>query len=63
VEKLFLGLVAVLIPDFGSFGLLDDLVTGTVVPWKQIASLLAYTAVYIAVILSAAQVVFERREW
>ncbi|MDE1170006.1 MAG: ABC transporter permease subunit [Verrucomicrobium sp.] len=62
-QKLFLGAVAVLLPDFGAFGLVDDLAAGGTAPWKEIASLLGYTAVYLVVILTAAQLLFQRREW
>ncbi len=62
VEKAFSAVVAVLVPDFGSFGILDDILAGTHVPWAHVVQLSAYAAVYLLVILLVAQTFFDERE-
>jgi len=62
VEKAFSSVVALLVPDFGSFGILDDILAGTHVPWSHVVQLSAYAAVYLLVILLVAQVFFDERE-
>jgi len=62
VEKAFSAVVALLVPDFGSFGILDDILAGTHVPWSHVVQLSAYAAVYLLVILLVAQTFFDERE-
>ena len=62
LARTFLGVVSVIVPDFGSYGILDDILAGTVVPWAHVASLVGYTAVYLVVILGAARLIFDARE-
>ena len=61
-EKAFSAVVAILIPDFASFGILDDVLAGTHVPWSHVVQLAAYAAVYLLVILLVAQTFFDERE-
>ncbi|SDT93670.1 ABC-2 family transporter protein [Verrucomicrobium sp. GAS474] len=62
LQKAFLGAVSVAVPDFGSYGILDDVLAGTAVPWGHVLSLLGYTAVYLLILLGAARLLFEARE-
>ncbi|HEY8965734.1 MAG TPA: ABC transporter permease subunit [Candidatus Methylacidiphilales bacterium] len=61
-QKAFLGAVSVAVPDFGSYGILDDVLAGTHVPWAHVGSLLGYTAVYLLVLFLAARLLFDARE-
>jgi len=62
LQQAFLGVVSVAIPDFGSYGILDDVLAGTLVPWGHVASLLGYTLVYLLVLFGAARLLFDARE-
>jgi ABC-2 family transporter protein len=62
VKKIFVSVLAILIPDFGSFGILDDILAGTQVPWSHVGQILGYAAVYLAVVLLASQAFFNERE-
>lgn len=60
--KALLAVLSLLIPDFSTFGIVDDIIGGSAVPWGHVAQVCAYSLVYLAVILSVSQVVFTERE-
>ena len=57
------GILALLIPDFGAFGVMDDLLAGNVITWHDTLSLLTYTTIYVGIILVVSQLIFEHREF
>lgn len=60
--KIFLAAVAFLVPDFNLYNLIDEIVAGNAVSWRATLSVVGYSGVYIAVLLTAASVVFEGRD-
>ncbi len=58
----FLGVVSLVIPDFNAYTIIDDILAGTVVPVGHIESILAYSVVYVIVLLWASAVIFRYRE-
>lgn len=58
----FLALVGLAVPDFNAFSIIDEIIAGNAIAWSYTGNLLAYTAVYTAVLLVAASLVFEDRE-
>ncbi len=60
--KALLAVLSLLIPDFSTFGIVDDIIAGNAVPWAHVLQVVSYSAVYLAVILSVSQVVFTERE-
>jgi hypothetical protein len=62
VAKAFLAVVAFLVPDFNLYNLIDEIIAGNVVSWRSTLEVTGYSAVYIAVLLTAASVLFEGRD-
>jgi len=60
--QLFLAAVALLVPDFNLYSLIDEIVAGNVVPWRATLEVLAYSVAYVAVLLAAAACLFEERD-
>ncbi|MDR2463517.1 MAG: ABC transporter permease [Verrucomicrobiales bacterium] len=60
--KIFLAAVALLIPDFQTFNLSDEIIAGNTVRWVDTAPILAYAGVYALVTLTVSALVFEGRE-
>jgi hypothetical protein len=60
--KFFLAGVAFLVPDFNLYNLIDEIVAGNAVSWRSTLEVVGYSGVYIAVLLTAASVVFEGRD-
>ncbi|NDA26040.1 MAG: ABC transporter permease [Verrucomicrobia bacterium] len=58
----FLAAVAVLIPDFNLYSLIDEIVAGNAVRWPATLQVLGYSAAYVGVILVAAACLFEGRD-
>jgi len=54
--------VAFLVPDFNLYNLIDEIVAGNVVLWRSTLEVIGYSVVYIAVLLTAASVIFEGRD-
>jgi hypothetical protein len=54
--------VAFLVPDFNLYNLIDEIVAGNAVSWRSTLEVVGYSGVYIAVLLTAASVVFEGRD-
>jgi hypothetical protein len=61
-QKLLLGLVSFLVPDFNAYGIIDDIVAGSAVPWSHTLELTAYSIIYIAVIMVVSQLIFAEKE-
>jgi hypothetical protein len=62
VAKAFLAVVAFLVPDFNLYNLIDEIIAGNAVSWRSTLEVTGYSAVYIAVLLTAASVLFEGRD-
>lgn len=62
VQKVFAGVLAILVPDFSAFNLLDDLLAGQAVAWSHTLGLLGYTGLYLLVLLLVSQLIFQERE-
>lgn len=60
--KIFLAAVALLVPDFNLYSLIDEIVAGNVIPWRATLQVLAYSGVYVGVLLAAAAWLFEGRD-
>jgi hypothetical protein len=60
--KVLLAVLSLLIPDFSTFGIVDDIIAGNAVPWGHALQVIAYSLVYLTVIISVAQVIFTERE-
>jgi len=58
----FLAAVALLVPDFNLYSLIDEIVAGNVIPWRATLGVLAYSGVYVGVLLAAAAWLFEGRD-
>jgi hypothetical protein len=62
-QKLFAGVIAILVPDFGAFGIMDDILAGSPVHWHYTLNLVTYSAVYILIVLCISQLIFDQREF
>ena len=60
--QLFLAAVALLVPDFNLYSLIDEIVAGNMVPWRATLEVLAYSGAYVGVLLAAAAWLFEGRD-
>ena len=60
--QLFLAAVALLVPDFNLYSLIDEIVAGNAVPWRATMEVLAYSGAYIGVLLAASAWLFEGRD-
>ena len=58
----FLAAVALLVPDFNLYSLIDEIVAGNAVSWRATLPVLAYSGVYVGVLLAAAAWLFEGRD-
>jgi len=58
----FLASVALLVPDFNLYSLIDEIVAGNLVQWSATLEVLAYSGVYVGVLLAAAAWLFEGRD-
>lgn len=58
----FLALVAWLVPDFNLYSLIDEIVAGNLVRWSATLEVVAYSGVYVGVLLAAAAWLFEGRD-
>jgi len=57
-----LAAVALLVPDFNLYGLIDEIVAGNAVSWRSTWEVLAYSSAYVGVLLAAAAWLFEGRD-
>lgn len=62
MAKVFLAVVAFLVPDFNLYNLIDEIIAGNAVAWRSTLEVTGYSAVYIAVLLTGAAVLFEGRD-
>ena len=60
-HKLLMALLAI-VPDFGLFGIADEINLGNVVPWVHIGEVVVYGLVRMLIIVVAAHLIFSRRE-
>jgi len=60
--RAFLAALAFLVPDFNLYSLIDEIVAGNVVSWRTTLEVLAYSSVYVGVLLTAAACFFEGRD-
>ena len=60
--QLFLAAVALLVPYFNLYSLIDEIVAGNVVPWRATLEVVAYSSAYVGVLLAAAAWLFEGRD-
>ena len=60
--KIFLATVALLVPDFNLYNLIDEIVAGNVVLWRTTLEVVGYSAVYVGVLLASAACMFEGRD-
>lgn len=58
----FLAAVALLVPDFNLYSLIDEIVAGNAVQGRATLEVLAYSGVYVGVLLAAAAWLFEGRD-
>ena len=54
--------VALLVPDFNLYSLIDEIVAGNAVPWRATLEVLGYSGAYVGVLLAAAAWLFEGRD-
>jgi len=57
-----LGLLSTLVPDFGAFNIVDEILGGNKVPWEYVSQTLLYTGIYSLVLLGISALIFEDRE-
>jgi ABC-type transport system involved in multi-copper enzyme maturation permease subunit len=62
LKKIFLGLVALTVPDFTTFNVIDEIIAGNPLSWAFTSELLIYSLIYTAVLLLVASLIFEDRE-
>ncbi len=60
--RIFLAAVALLIPDFNLYNLIDEIVAGNAVAWRTTIEVIGYSAVYTSILLAAAALAFEGRD-
>lgn len=60
--KIFLAAVALLVPDFNLYSLIDEIVAGNAVVWRSTLQVVGYSAAYVGVLLAAAAWLFEGRD-
>ena len=60
--QVFLASVALLVPDFNLYSLIDEIVAGNAVAWRTTLEVAAYSVAYVGVLLAAAAVLFEGRD-
>jgi ABC-type Na+ efflux pump permease subunit len=57
-----IGLISLLIPDMNSFTIIDEILAGNHLPWKDAIDLLGYAGVYLVILLALSVVIFDYRE-
>ena len=62
ILKAFLASVALLVPDFNLYNLIDEIVAGNAVSWRTTLEVTAYSTVYVLVLLASAAWLFEGRD-
>ena len=54
--------MALLVPDFNLYSLIDEIVAGNQVAWRATLQVVAYSGLYVGVLLAAAAWLFESRD-
>ena len=62
ILKVFLAAVALLVPDFNLYNLIDEIVAGNAVYWRATLEVAGYSVLYVLVLLTAAAWLFEGRD-
>jgi hypothetical protein len=62
LEKGFLEIISLLVPDMNSFTIVDEILAGNKVPWGHTFNLLGYASVYVIVLLALSELIFRNRE-
>jgi ABC-2 type transport system permease protein len=60
-HRLLMAVLAV-VPDFGLFGIADDINLGKAVPWAHVSEIIVYGLVRTVILVVAAHLIFSRRE-
>ena len=62
ILKGFLAGVALLVPDFNLYNLIDEIVAGNLVHWRATLEVAGYSVLYVSVLLATAACLFEGRD-
>ena len=62
ILKTFLAAVSLLVPDFNLYNLIDEIVAGNAVHWRASLEVVAYSGVYVLVLVAVAAWLFEGRD-
>jgi ABC-type transport system involved in multi-copper enzyme maturation permease subunit len=60
-HRLLMAVLAI-VPDFGLFGIADEINLGNAVPWSHVAEIIVYGLVRTVILVVAAHLIFSRRE-
>lgn len=63
LHQMFLGVVVWLVPDFGAFDIIDDILAGRAVPWSTVSGLAGYASVTMVIYLIISALFFRSREF
>ena len=61
-EKAILSVVSLVVPDFQSYSIIDEILAGNVVSWGYVLEIMGYSVCYAAVILAIGGLIFKERE-
>ncbi len=61
-EKGVLSVVSLLVPDFQSYSIIDEILAGNVVSWSYVCEIAGYSVCYAAIILAIGGLIFKERE-
>jgi len=62
VLEWLMGLVALLVPNFQAFSVIDEILAGEAVSWAYTGELFSYSIIYTAIVLGIAALLFQDRE-
>ena len=63
LKKSFLALVGALVPNFNIYSVIDDVIAGHPIFWKQTSEIMLYSGVYVVVLLAVSTFLMSEREW
>jgi len=61
-EKGVLSIVSLLVPDFQSYSIIDEILAGNAVSWSYVFEIAGYSVCYAAIILTIGGLIFKERE-
>ncbi|MFZ5806107.1 MAG: ABC transporter permease [Verrucomicrobiota bacterium] len=61
-KKIFLAALALFVPDLNAFNIIDEIIAGHHVLWRQTGEVLLYSGMYVVVLLAVSALIFEERE-